>query len=145
MTMKAVLTQAQAIQVGVHETSWQAVIRMAARPLIEGEFIRPAYCQSVIDNTLEYGAYYVMGEGVAIPHARPECGVMKNGFSLVLLDTPVIFPGGEAADIVMMFAATDSNSHLQEGISTITGWLDDEDMMMKLRGAGTVEEVIALL
>ena len=74
MTIKELLIEADAIQVGVVESDWQRVIKLAARPLEAKGFISAEYSQAVIDNTLNHGAYYVFDEGIAIPHARPECG-----------------------------------------------------------------------
>lgn len=73
MTIKELLIEADAIQVGVVESDWQRVIKLAARPLEAKGFISTEYSQAVIDNTLNHGAYYVFDEGIAIPHARPEC------------------------------------------------------------------------
>ncbi|MGF4268854.1 PTS sugar transporter subunit IIA, partial [Klebsiella pneumoniae] len=80
MTIKELLIEADAIQVGVVESDWQRVIKLAARPLEAKGFISTEYSQAVIDNTLNHGAYYVFDEGIAIPHARPECGVRRNCF-----------------------------------------------------------------
>lgn len=145
MAIKELLIEAQAIQVGVRETDWQKVIQLAAKPLVDNGYILPSYHQAVINNTLEHGAYYVFEEGIAMPHARPECGVIKNCFSLVLLDKPITFADSEKADIVIMFAARDSNGHIEEGIRAIVNLLGDDDVMAKLRRAKAREEVIAIL
>ncbi|MCS2167031.1 PTS sugar transporter subunit IIA [Scandinavium manionii] len=145
MAIKELLIEAQAIQVGVREKDWQKVIEMAARPLVENGYILLSYHQAVIANTLEHGAYYVFEEGIAMPHARPECGVLKNSFSLLLLDEPIGFADSDKADIVIMFAAKDSNAHIEEGIRAIVNWLGDDDVMAKLRKAKAKEEVIAIL
>lgn len=145
MAIKELLIEAQAIQVGVCETDWKKVIQLAAQPLVDNGYIHPSYYQAVINNTLEHGAYYVFEEGVAMPHARPECGVLKNCFSLVLLEEPIAFAGSEKADIVIMFAAVDSNNHIEEGIRAIVNLLGDDDVMAKLRQAKVREEVIAIL
>ncbi|MDU4436896.1 MAG: PTS sugar transporter subunit IIA, partial [Pluralibacter gergoviae] len=88
---------------------------------------------------------YVFDEGVAMPHARPESGVKRNCFSLVLLTTPVRFAQSEAADIVIMFGAENSNAHIDEGIRAIIHLLDNDETMAKLRAARSREEVIAIL
>ncbi len=82
MTIKELLIEADAIQVGVVESDWQRVIKLAARPLEAKGFISAEYSQAVIDNTLNHGAYYVFDGRIAIPHARPECGVRPQLFSL---------------------------------------------------------------
>lgn len=145
MAIKELLIEANAIQVGVTLTRWQDVIRQAARPLVEKGFISEQYGEAVIENTLEHGAYYVFDEGIAIPHARPECGVKRNCFSLVLLTEPVRFGDSEAVDIVIMFGAQDSNAHIEEGIRAIVELLDNDDRLAKLRAANNTEEVVALL
>ncbi|WP_318370228.1 PTS sugar transporter subunit IIA [Enterobacter sp.] len=145
MTIKTLLIEADAIQVGVSESDWQKVIHLAARPLVAKGYISAEYSQAVINNTLSHGAYYVFDEGVAMPHARPECGVKRNCFSLVLLDKPIRFADSEAADIVIMFGAQDSNSHIEDGIRAIITLLDNNERMAKLRAANSREEVVALL
>jgi PTS system ascorbate-specific IIA component len=145
MAIKELLIEAQAIQVGVREKDWQKVIEMAALPLVENGYILPSYHQAVIANTLEHGAYYVFEEGVAMPHARPECGVLRNCFSLLLLAEPIAFADSDKADIVIMFAARDSNGHIEEGIRAIVNLLGDDEVMTKLRQAKNKEEAIAIL
>ncbi|MFK9880206.1 PTS sugar transporter subunit IIA, partial [Klebsiella pneumoniae] len=56
MTIKELLIEADAIQVGVVESDWQRVIKLAARPLEAKGFISTEYSQAVIDNTLNHGA-----------------------------------------------------------------------------------------
>lgn len=145
MAIKELLIEADAIQVGVDISHWQDVIRQAARPLVEKGFISESYGEAVINNTLEHGAYYVFDEGIAIPHARPECGVKRNCFSMVLLNEPVRFGDSEAVDIVIMFGAKDSNAHIEEGIRAIVELLDNDDRLARLRAASSKEEVVALL
>lgn len=145
MTIKDLLIEADAIQVGVMESDWRRVIELAASPLVANGYLSESYSKAVIDNTLNHGAYYVFEEGIAIPHARPECGVKRNCFSLVVLDKPIQFAGSDRADIVIMFGAQDSNAHIEEGIRAIVALLDNNQTMTRLRAASTREEVIALL
>lgn len=145
MTIKDLLIEADAIQVGISETNWQEVIYLAAKPLVDKGYLEASYGRAVIENTLTHGAYYVFDEGVAMPHARPESGVKRNCFSLVLLTTPVRFAQSEAADIVIMFGAENSNAHIDEGIRAIIHLLDNDETMAKLRAARSREEVIAIL
>ncbi|KEA53383.1 PTS fructose transporter subunit IIA [Mangrovibacter sp. MFB070] len=145
MSIKDLLLEADAIQVGVDIDNWQDVIRQAANPLVNKGFISQNYGEAVIKNTLEHGAYYVFDEGIAIPHARPENGVSRTCFSLVLLKKPVSFAGSGAADIVILFGAQDSNKHIEEGIRAIVDLLDNDVRLSSLRAARSKEEVAALL
>lgn len=145
MDIRELLIEANSIQVCVDETNWKRVIKIAAEPLINGGYIKDSYAEAVIENTLQYGPYYVFDEGIAIPHARPESGVIKNCFSIVLLKEPIRFSDSSKVDIVVMFGASDSKSHIEDGIQTIIGFLDNDDVMCKLRNAKSSEEVMALL
>ncbi|WP_338556767.1 PTS sugar transporter subunit IIA [Erwinia sp. E_sp_B04_7] len=145
MSIKKLLQEANAIQVGITAGDWREVIALAALPLVSGGYINPSYPEAVIANTLTHGAYYVFEEGIAIPHARPEAGVLKDCFSMVLLDEPISFDGSDKADIVIMFGARDSNAHIEEGIRAIVTLLEDEETLVRLRKASSAAEVLAIL
>lgn len=145
MSIKQLLQQANAIQVGIDATDWRQVIALAAEPLVNGGYLHASYPQAVIANTLMHGAYYVFEEGIAMPHARPEAGVIRDCFSLVVLAQPISFEGSDKADIVIMFGARDSNAHIEEGIRAIVSLLEDEQTLVRLRQARSVAEVIDIL
>jgi len=145
MGIKSFLSEYPFIQTAMSFSSWIEMIEVVAEPLIAGGFITIGYSQEMIRNTQKYGAYYIIGEGVAIPHARPECGVIKNCFSLATLKEPISIIGSEPVDIIVMFGGVDSNSHITEGIASILALLDDEDSLIKLRAATSVNEVLRLL
>lgn len=146
MTIKQILMEANAIQINIDVANWQEAIEIAAAPLISGGYIHESYKNEVIKNTEDYGPYYVFGdEGLAIPHARPDSGVIKNGFSLVLLNKPISIKGSDAVDILVMFGATNSNEHIKEGLVEIVEMLDDKVKMDRLRNAESIDEVIKIL
>ncbi|EIB98836.1 PTS sugar transporter subunit IIA [Pantoea anthophila] len=145
MTIKQLLQEADAIQTGIDATDWRQVIALAAAPLVSGGYLHASYSEAVIANTLTHGAYYVFEEGIAIPHARPEAGVIRDCFSLILLKEPISFAGSDKADIVIMFGARDSNAHIEEGIRAIVSLLEDEETLVRLRQASSAAEVIDIL
>ena len=145
MSIKQFLSQHPFIQVKKEINAWNEIIATAATPLIAGGFITAEYPQAVINNTLEYGAYYVFDEGIAIPHARPESGVIKDCFSLVTLSNPVSIHGSEPVDIIVMFGGVNGDSHITEGIASIVGLLEQEETLLQIRQATTAEEILGLL
>jgi len=145
MSIKQLLQQANAIQIGIDATDWRQVIALAAEPLVSGGYLHASYPDAVIANTLAHGAYYVFEEGIAIPHARPEAGVIRDCFSLIVLAEPISFDGSDKADIVFMFGARDSNAHIEEGIRAIVSLLEDAETLVKLRQASSIAEVIDIL
>ncbi|MGO3399208.1 MAG: PTS sugar transporter subunit IIA, partial [Serratia proteamaculans] len=72
-------------------------------------------------------------------------GVIKNCFSMVLLEQPITFQDSEKADIVILFGATDSNRHIEEGIRAIVELLDNKQRLDKLRAAKLWQEVVEIL
>lgn len=145
MSIKAFLAQNQYIQVRMAVDSWGDVIEKAAKPLIDGGFVTPDYPQAVINNTMEYGAYYVFEEGIAIPHARPECGVIKDCFSMMTLAEPLSINGSDPVDIIVMFGGVNGDSHITEGIASIVGLLEQEETLLQIRQATTIDEILGLL
>ncbi|MEZ0581644.1 PTS sugar transporter subunit IIA [Erwinia sp. STN24] len=145
MSIRQFLAQNQYIQIGINAEAWEDLIAIAAAPLIKGGFVTAEYPQAVIDNTRKYGAYYVFEEGIAIPHARPECGVIKNGFSLLTLARPVSISDSEPVDIIVMFSGMDSDTHITQGIASIVELLDKAETLAQIRQATTVDEIIRLL
>ena len=73
--------------------SWEDAIKTAASPLLDQGFIKAEYIDAMIDNVNKNGAYMIIVPGFAMPHARPECGAVKTGMSVLHLKEPVVFPG----------------------------------------------------
>ncbi len=57
----------------------------------------------------------------------------------MVLEKPIPFADSEKADIVIMFGARDSNTHIEEGIRSIVALLDNNDTMAELRTARSRE------
>ena len=73
------------------------------------------------------GPYIILAPGLAMPHARPEEGVIKTSFALVTLSEPVYFDGeDEGVSVLITLAGSDSDKHM-EGLMEITQTLDDEE------------------
>ncbi len=146
MGIKEQLIKTDSIQVNIKENDWKSVLNLAAKPLIDKGYITQDYCEAIIKETEKLGAYYIFeDEHLALPHARPECGVVKNCFSLLTLNKPISILGSTPVDILVMFGATSGNAHIEEGLSAIITMLDNKKKMDAIRNAKSVEEVIDLL
>ncbi|AIA71165.1 PTS sugar transporter subunit IIA [Pectobacterium atrosepticum] len=145
MSIKNFLLQHNCIQLGVICKTWEEAIYCAAQPLISAGCITIDYPVAVIESTKEYGPYYVFDEGVAIPHARPECGVIENCFSLLTLHTPLSIQGSEPVDILIMFGGVNSDEHITEGIASIVNLLEQDDMLSRIRCATTSDDIVGVL
>ncbi|MDU7768505.1 MAG: PTS sugar transporter subunit IIA, partial [Serratia marcescens] len=85
--------------------------------------------------------------GLAMPHGRPEEGVLKTGFALVTLKTPVCFgdEDNDPIDILITLAAVDAKTHQEVGIMQVVNLFEDEANFDRLRACRHASEVLALI
>ena len=145
MTLLEYLVKNNSIKVKQKAETWEDAVRITLKPLLEKEVIEEEYINSVIERTHELGPYYILAPGLAMPHERPEKGVLKDGFSFITLEKPVVFPDGQEVDILIGLAATSSDIHNEEAIPQIVMLFDDEAAFGKIRKAESTNEIIELL
>jgi mannitol/fructose-specific phosphotransferase system IIA component (Ntr-type) len=106
----------------------------------------PQYIQAMIDAVHEYGPYIVLIPGVAMPHARGESGVIKNGMSLITLREPVDFLDSDnnPVSLVVCLAAASNDAHL-EAIQDLARFLDSGENISAVRDADEIEQVVELI
>lgn len=85
------------VQAQREATDWRQAVEIATRPLVAYGAAQPCYVNGIIENTLNWGPYYLIAPGIALPHARPEQGANYNQVSITTLRTPVAF-GNEECD-----------------------------------------------
>ncbi|MDP2814001.1 MAG: PTS sugar transporter subunit IIA [Erysipelotrichaceae bacterium] len=123
---------------------WKEAISQAVLPLIENGYVETRYVDSIIENTEKFGPYYVIAPNIALPHARPEQGVLKKQLGILLLRHPIKFSqDGFDVRLLITLAASDSESHLQT-LSKLSDILGDDDRIGKILGASSVEEIYRL-
>lgn len=121
------LKENKSIQIKKSAKDWEEAIRLLMKPLEESNAVSKDYAEAIISRTKEIGPFYVIAPKVAMPHERSECGALKNAFTFMTLENPVIFPGGEEVDILIGFSAIDKEVHIVEAIPQVVSLLDDED------------------
>lgn len=122
-------------------SSWEEAIKIAAAPLKENGFIKEEYISAMLENVVNNGPYIIIMPGLAIPHARPEHGVLKTGMSLLKLLKSVRFPEDKEVELIIVLAANDSDVHM-ELISELTNLLMEDEAMGKLFSSRSKEEVL---
>jgi len=143
--LENILTE-KAIRIKAQVTDWQEAVRMGGELLVNAGFAKPSYTEAMVETVKQLGPYSVIAPGIAMPHARPEAGVLKPGLSLVTLETPVEFGNKEndPVDIVVSFCATDNTSHIQM-LAELAQLLGSEEAVTAIRNAKEVSEVTQLL
>lgn len=130
----------------VDATNWQDAIRKGGELLVNSGMTEPRYVDAMIENANKNGPYFVLVPGVAMPHARSECGAIKIGLSLITLKEPVNFLNSpnNPVSIVLCLSATDPNSHIQV-MQNLAEFLDSKDDMNAVINANKTEEVMQVM
>lgn len=126
--------------------SWREAIMLATAPLVELGYAKEEYGQSIIDNTLEYGPYYLIAPGIALPHARPEQGALSNGVAFTTLEEPVPF-GNEECDpvwLLISICATDAQLHIKT-IQRIAMLIEQSETLERIKSAQDDRSLCRLL
>ena len=91
----------EVISIEAGARDWRHAIELATAPLLTNGTIEPSYVAALFRSHEELGPYYVLGPGLAMPHARPEDGVNRLGLGLTVLKTGVNF-GSEGNDPIQL-------------------------------------------
>lgn len=111
----------------------------------EKGYVTADYADAIIQSTYDNGPYYVLCPGIAMPHARPEAGVLKTGLGIHIFPTAIEFGSALGpANILLTLAATDPDTHI-EVIQALSEMLVDEENIAKLTAATSKNEVLDII
>lgn len=131
------------IHIKASAESYEDAIKLAASPLIKDNYIKEEYVQDILDSIEKNGPYIVVADYVALPHAQPSEKVLKNGLSLLLLETPVDLRGNPI-HVFIVLAAKDSTAHLSS-LQSLALFLMEKENIDALIGAKTVPGIQKVL
>lgn len=101
-------------RLGVDIDNWKDAVTYSANLLVEQGCAEKSYIDGILEGIKEFGSYIVISDNLAIPHARPEKGSKKIGFSLVTLNNPVYFDDSDnPVRVFIAFTAIDNSSHIE--------------------------------
>ncbi|HDM8223097.1 TPA: PTS sugar transporter subunit IIA [Vibrio campbellii] len=127
MGLKQSLIDNNSIKLQAKASNWREAIKIGTDILIASGAIQPSYHDAIISSVEELGPYICIAPNLALPHARPENGVIRTAFALVTLEEPIYFEGeDEPVDVLITLAGSSSDEHM-EGLMEVTQVLDDED------------------
>ncbi len=145
MQLKDSLISNNSILLNARACDWESAIKLGTDALVKAEVIEPRYYHAIINAVKEQGPYICIHDAFALPHSRPEDGVIKTGFALTVLETPVSFEGvDDPVDVLVTLAGKDSDEHI-EGTMQVANLIEFDEDFSKLRGCKTTQEVIALI
>jgi PTS system ascorbate-specific IIA component len=133
---------AENIQIVDSVSDWKQAIRLSAQPLLAKETMTEAYIDAIFNSHQELGPYYVLAPGLAMPHARPEQGAIKNGLSLLHIKQGVSFDAEEndPVYVVIMLCALSGDEHINM-ITALADIFSDDARLSALLKASSIEEI----
>lgn len=124
---------------------WSQAIDLSMKNILERKYITPDYIQAIKDTTRKIGPYYLLAPGIAMPHARPECGALHTALSFTLLRQGVSFDAeSPPVRLLIGLAAKDSDSHI-EAIQALSEMLCEDEVIDELFNAKNTEELINII
>ncbi|NIY82441.1 PTS sugar transporter subunit IIA [Vibrio hepatarius] len=150
MGLKQSLIDNNSIKLQAQASNWREAIKIGTDMLVASGAIQPCYHDAIISSVEELGPYICIAPNLALPHARPENGVLRTAFALVTLEKPIFFEGEEEpVDVLITLAGSSSDEHM-EGLMEVTQVLDDEESetgvdLDKLRHCRTTLDVFKVI
>jgi PTS system ascorbate-specific IIA component len=140
------LLQADQIAANVRAPDWRAAVRAAGELLVRSGAVEARYVEAMLRAAQELGPYIVIAPGLALPHARPEDGVLRAGVSVIRLEPPLAFGSAEndPVRVVIALAAPDADQHVL-ALSQLMDALAAPEDMRRLLVAQTREEIARVL
>ena len=124
--------------------NWEEAIRKAAEPLLQDQSITTQYVDKMIANVHEMGPYIVISKDIAIPHARPEDGVLKTAIALLKLKKRVSFTPEKSVNTILVLAGSNNGSHINM-LRNISMILSNKENYQKLIDADDVNVLYEIL
>lgn len=134
------------IQIVDSVSDWKEAITLSARPLLMKESITEHYISAIFRSHQELGPYYVLAPGLAMPHARPEQGAIKNGLSLLHIKQGVSFKAAEndPIHVVIMLCAISGDEHINM-ITALADIFSDDKRRSALLKASSTESIQSVI
>ncbi|WP_447882494.1 PTS sugar transporter subunit IIA [Serratia fonticola] len=136
----------QAIIIDHPASSAADAIQAAGQALCQSGACSPEYVAAMVASYQEFGPYFVIAPGLAMPHARPEQGAIKAQLSLVRLREPIAFGHTEndPVQVLLGLSATSSDRHIHL-IQHIVTLLADENNLHTLMNSCNPEQLYHLI
>ncbi|NYE05743.1 mannitol/fructose-specific phosphotransferase system IIA component (Ntr-type) [Bacillus niacini] len=133
------------ISLDVEATTPEEAIRIAGALLVADNKVEERYVEAMVKGLKDVGPYIVIAPLIAVPHARPEQGVIQQGVSIVRLKNPVVFghPTNDPVQIVCALCGTDSTTHIGM-LQSLAAILGNKEKLKTILTTDSKEEIISI-
>ncbi|MGL4381443.1 MAG: PTS sugar transporter subunit IIA [Vibrio sp.] len=136
----------EVIRIYPSANGWRDAVQKSCQALIDNGAVEPRYVDAIFRSHQEIGPYYVVGPGMAMPHARPEDGVNRLSLAMTVIQQGVNFnsDGNDPVKMLVTLAATDSESHVG-AIAKLAELFMNEEHVAQICHAQSVDDVLAVI
>lgn len=124
-------------------SDYKEAIALTCATLCRERIVTEAYYQGIMKNIDEHGGYFYLGEGVCMPHARAEEGVLSTGMCILKLNNVVDFKGNQV-NLFFTLAAKNKNDHMGLLKKVATACAKSE-VLWKIHTAESDNQILNLL
>ncbi|MCR2822923.1 PTS sugar transporter subunit IIA [Lederbergia panacisoli] len=130
----------------VQATTPEKAIRIAGNLLADNGYVEKRYVEAMVESFEKNGPYIVIAPQIAMPHARPEDGVLEACISMIKLETPIPFGSTPNDPVKLVFAlgASDSEEHLKV-LKKLMNLLGNKEAVEQLKAATSYESIRGLI
>lgn len=131
------------VQLHVHVANKEEAIRAVGNMLVDSQYIKPGYIESMLAREAVANTY--LGNGISIPHGLPRDRdlILRTGISVLQVHEGVEWNPGETVRLVVGIAAR-SDEHL-ELLANLTHVLGDEQTVHRLATTVNPDDIIKSL
>ena len=126
--------------------NWKNAVRLSAEPLLAQGYMAEHYIEALLKSHEELGLYYLLAPGLAMPHARPEQGALRNGLSLLHIKEGISFGSTEndPVYVIIMLCARSGNEHITM-IGELAELFSDQQKLERLLKADDIKAIQAVI
>lgn len=126
--------------------NWKNAVRLSAEPLLAQGYMAEHYIEAILKSHEELGPYYLLAPGLAMPHARPEKGALRNGLSLLHIKEGISFGSTEndPVYVIIMLCARSGNEHITM-IGELAELFSDQQKLERLLKADDIKAIQAVI
>mgnify|MGYP003419662328 FL=1 len=140
------LLNEEIVDVNIKADNWEEAVIEAGKLLLKSEKIEERYIEAMIKTVKEMGPYIVMAPGIAMPHGRPDSGVLELGISVISLENGINFGSSEFDPVKLIFAicAKENKSHI-ELLQDLSYILDDDDLLEEVKKCTSKKDLLDII
>jgi mannitol/fructose-specific phosphotransferase system IIA component (Ntr-type) len=137
------LLVADQIELQKRVMNWRSAIEVAAKSLVVTEIINKNYVKAIIEAVENFGPYMVFIPNIAIVHASPNTGVIKEGLSILTLDQSLVLGDTRGVSVRCFIVLATPHKESQLFINLIS-LLDSKNNIDKLLSSSSKQEVLQI-